>query len=192
MDQYIPESSPQPGQIDFIRWNLDRREFPVSVSEFDQILLLDIIEHLKEPEVFMDELRFAAVCKRPEVVITTANIGFIVIRLMLLLGQFNYGKKGILDATHTRLFTFRSLSDLLQQSGYKVLEVRGIPAPFPKAIGDNFLSRFLLRANEALIKLSKGLFSYQIFVRAEAKPTVHNLLHETLDNSANLRQTVAA
>ncbi|HEY8671493.1 MAG TPA: methyltransferase domain-containing protein, partial [Terriglobales bacterium] len=192
MDQYIPASSPEPGKIDFIRWDLDRKEFPVNVSEFNQIFMLDIIEHLKEPELFMDELRFAALCKRPEVVITTANIGFIVIRLMLLLGQFNYGKKGILDATHTRLFTFRSLSDLLQQSGYKVLEVRGIPAPFPKAIGDNFLSRFLLRANEALIKLSKGLFSYQIFVRAEAKPTVHNLLHETLDNSANLRQTVAA
>jgi hypothetical protein len=140
----------------------------------------------------MDELRFAALCKRPEVVMTTANIGFLVTRLMLLLGQFNYGRKGILDATHTRLFTFRSLCDLLRQSGYKILEVRGIPAPFPKAIGYNFVSRFLLRANEALIGVSKGLFSYQIFVRAEAKPTVHNLLHETLDNSASLRRAVAA
>ncbi|MFL6590180.1 MAG: glycosyltransferase, partial [Chthoniobacterales bacterium] len=73
MDQYVPNSSPD-ARIDFIRWNLDRPEFPVSVSGFDQILMLDIIEHLKEPERFMDELRFAAVCKRPEIVITTANI----------------------------------------------------------------------------------------------------------------------
>ena len=175
LDQSVPENSPEFGKIEFIRWNLDRKEFPVSVSEFDQIFMLDIIEHLKEPEAFMDELRFAALCKRPEVVMTTANIGFLVTRLMLLLGQFNYGKKGILDATHIRLFTFRSLSDLLKQSGLQNLEVRGIPAPFPKAIGDNFVSRFLLRANELLIRVSKGLFSYQIFVRAEAKPTVHNL-----------------
>jgi glycosyltransferase involved in cell wall biosynthesis len=192
MDQSIPKESPEPGRIDFIRWNLDRKEFPVNVSVFDQILLLDIIEHLKEPELFMDELRFAAICKRPEVVITTANIGFLVTRLMLLLGQFNYGKKGILDATHTRLFTFRSLSDLLKQSGYKILEVRGIPAPVPKAIGDNFLSRFLLRVNEWLIRISKGLFSYQIFVRVEAKPTVDHLLHETIDQSTSLRRTIAA
>lgn len=192
MDQYIPKDSPEPGKIDFIRWNLDRKEFPVNISTFDQILLLDIIEHLKEPDVFLDELRFAAVCKRPEVVLTTANIGFIVTRLMLLLGQFNYGKKGILDATHTRLFTFRSLSDLLKQSGYKILEVRGIPAPVPKAIGNNFLSRLLLRVNEWLIRISKGLFSYQIFVRAEAKPTVDHLLHETIDQSTTLRRTVAA
>ena len=31
-----------PGGLDFIRWNLDRKEFPVNVSDFDQILLLDI------------------------------------------------------------------------------------------------------------------------------------------------------
>ena len=85
MDQYVPEVSVQPGQIDFIRWNLDRKEFPVNVSVFDQILMLDIIEHLKEPERFMDELRCAAACKRPEVIITTANIGFAVTRFMLLL-----------------------------------------------------------------------------------------------------------
>ena len=139
---------------------------------------------------FMDELRFAAVCKRPEIIITTANIGFFVTRLMLLFGQFNYGRKGILDATHTRLFTFRSLEALLEQSGYKILEVRGIPAPFPKAIGENFVSRLSARLNQVLIRVSKGLFSYQIFVRAEAKPTVHNLLRETIESSTVLRGSV--
>lgn len=189
MDQYAPPSATTNDGIDFIRWNLDRPEFPVNVSAFDQIMMLDIIEHLKEPERFMDELRFAAVCKRPEVVITTANIGFFVTRLMLFFGQFNYGRKGILDATHTRLFTFRSLKALLDQSGYNVLEVRGIPAPFPKAIGNNPVSRFFIGMNEALIRLSKGLFSYQIFVRAVAKPTVHNLLGETIEASDRLRES---
>ncbi len=189
MDQYIPKIAGASETIDFIKWNLDRREFPVNVSQFDQIFMLDIIEHLKEPEIFMDELRFAAACKRPEVVLTTANIGFLITRAMLFFGQFNYGKKGVLDATHTRLFTFRSLRDLLDQSGYKILEERGIPAPFPKAIGDNWFSRLLLRVNEVLIRVSKGLFAYQIFVRAAANPTVNNLLAETIDSSARLRHS---
>jgi glycosyltransferase involved in cell wall biosynthesis len=191
MDQRVPASSPIEG-LDFIEWNLDRKEFPVDVSRFDQIMMLDIIEHLKEPERFMDELRFAAVCKRPEVIITTANVGFFITRLMLLAGQFNYGRKGILDATHTRLFTFRSLCELLDQAGYKLLELRGIPAPFPKAIGNNMLSRLLVRANELLIRMSKGLFAYQILARAEAKPTVNNLLAETIATSDQLRQAAAA
>jgi hypothetical protein len=159
----------------------------VNVSEFDQIFLLDIIEHLKDPGHFMDELRFAAACSRPEIVLTTANIGFWATRLMLLLGQFNYGKKGILDVTHTRLFTFRSIRELLKQSGYKILEVRGIPAPFPVALGKNFFARSLVYLNTVFIRLSKGLFSYQIFVRAEAMPTVNNLLHETISGSDALK-----
>jgi hypothetical protein len=44
---------------------------------------------------------------------------------MLLLGEFNYVKKGILDVTHTHLFTFRSMRELLKQSGYQILETRG-------------------------------------------------------------------
>jgi glycosyltransferase involved in cell wall biosynthesis len=192
MDRYVPDPAERPEQVNFIRWDLDRKEFPVNVSQFDQIFMLDIIEHLKRPEDFMDELRFATGCKRPEVIITTANIGFFATRLMLLLGQFNYGKKGILDATHTRLFTFRSLRELLRQSGYKILEVRGIPAPYPKALGTNFISRLLVWANEKLISLSRSFFSYQIFVRAQALPTVNNLLCETINTSQELRQKRAA
>ncbi len=190
MDRHAPPTNNAPEQIQFIRWDLDRREFPVNVSQFDQIFLLDIIEHLKEPGHFMDELRFATGCKRPEIILTTANVGFFATRLMLLFGQFNYGKKGILDITHTRLFTFRSMRELLMQSGYKILEVRGIPAPFPVAIGNNIVSRALLRLNIALIRISKGLFAYQIFIRAEAMPTVNNLLHETISSSEALRTAV--
>ena len=190
MDRHIPVATDKQNNIDFIRWDLDRPEFPVNVSQFDQIFLLDIVEHLKEPGHFMDELRFATGCKRPEIVLTTANIGFIATRLMLLLGQFNYGKKGILDNTHTRLFTFRSVGELLTQSGYKILEVRGIPAPFPIAIGDNMIARLLLRLNRALIRLSKGLFAYQMFVRAEALPTVNNLLRQTMSGSETLKAEV--
>jgi glycosyltransferase involved in cell wall biosynthesis len=187
MDQCIPADSLEADGIDFIRWNLNRPEFPVDVSGFDQIMMLDIIEHLKEPEKFMDELRFAAICKRPELIITTANIGFFITRVMLFFGQFNYGRRGILDATHRRLFTFRSLGALLEQSGYKILEIRGIPAPFPLAIGMNFWSRTLVKLNGVLIKFWKGLFAYQIYIRARALPESRHLLKETISGSAALR-----
>ena len=192
MDRYTPPTPLGPVRPKFIRWDLDRREFPVNVSEFDQIFLLDIIEHLKAPEEFMDELRFATGCKRPELVMTTANIGFIATRLMLFFGQFNYGKRGILDATHTRLFTFRSMQELLEQAGYKITEMRGIPAPFPKALGLNWLTRLLVRLNAVLIRVARGLFSYQIFVRAQALPTVNNLLAETIDTTEKLREAALA
>jgi hypothetical protein len=82
------------------------------------------------------------------------------------------------------------MRELLKQSGYKILEVRGIPAPFPVALGKNFVARTLLHLNSGLIRLSKGLFAYQIFIRAEAKPTVNNLLRETISGSSALKAEV--
>ncbi len=169
-----------------------RGSFPVDVSRFDQIYLLDVIEHLHEPERFMEELRFAARRHRPEVVLTTANVGFFVTRLMLFFGQFNYGRRGILDRTHRRLFTFGSLQTMLEQSGYKMIETRGVPAPFPLAVKQGGLSRFLLRCNEALLRVSRGWFSYQIFVRAQALPSVHHLLAHTVETSDRLREASIA
>ena len=185
VDQYVRTATLPNVLVE--QWNLEAGEIPVDVSQFDQIFLLDVIEHLKEPEVFMEKLRAAAARKRPEIVISTANIAFFVTRLMLLLGHFNYGRKGILDRTHTRLFTFNSLRELLQQTGYEIAETRGIPAPFPKALGVNALGRGLVRLNELLLGIFRGLFSYQIFIRARALPTVPTLLGETVAASAALK-----
>jgi hypothetical protein len=109
---------------------------------------------------------------------------------MLLLGQFNYGKRGILDMTHTRLFTFSSLRRLLEQRGFQMIELRGIPAPFPLALGDNLLSRFLVAVNNACIRLFPRLFSYQILVVAAPKPSLELLLQRAITESSARTHTL--
>ena len=84
-------------------------------------------------------------------------------RFMLLLGYFNYGKRGILDKTHTRLFTFDSFKKTIENSNFKIESVKGIPAPIPLAIGENLISKILIKFNDILIKLWRRMFSYQIF-----------------------------
>jgi hypothetical protein len=103
---------------------------------------------------------------------------------MLLAGQFNYGKSGILDRTHTRLLSFRSTRHLLRDSGFRIKSVRGVPAPFPKVLGDGRLGHLAVKANLALIKVSKTLFSYQIYVEADTTPDVHFVLRDTQEKSA--------
>jgi glycosyltransferase involved in cell wall biosynthesis len=161
----------------FIEHDLDDHKLPVTLNYFDYILLLDVIEHLKDPEGFLSELhKQTGSIDGQKIVITTGNVAFLVIRLMLFLGSFNYGRKGILDLTHTRLFTFRSLRILLEESGFHIVEERGIPAPFPTALGDGRLSRALIKLNNWLIRLAKGPFSYQIFFAVEPTPSVDHLL----------------
>jgi hypothetical protein len=163
---------------------------PSNLAQFDQILLMDLIEHLHDPESFMDELRQKTGARCPEVIMTASNVAFFVTRIMLALGQFNYSRKGILGLGHRRLFTFPSLRSLLEQAGYEVLEARGVPAPFPLAIGMNRRSRALLAINKALLKISKSLFAYQICLRARALPDAQHLLKETISGSAALRAEV--
>src|SRR5439155_18675001 len=119
----------------------------------DYILLLDIIEHLRSPERFLDSLRYSkAGDGNVKLIVSTGNIGFFLTRLALVFGWFNYGPRGILDLTHTRLFTFATMRNLLEQSGYQIEEVRGVRAPFPLAFGEGMLANIALAINKVLIK----------------------------------------
>jgi glycosyltransferase involved in cell wall biosynthesis len=165
---------------------------PVNLPEYDQILLMDLIEHLHDPESFLDELRLKTKGRRPEVVITAANVAFFITRFMLLFGQFNYSRKGILGLGHRRLFTFKTLRSSLEQAGYEILEERGVPAPFPLALARKRWSAALLKLNQLLLRFSKTLFAYQICVRARALPDSRHLLKETISSSKTLRSEVLA
>jgi hypothetical protein len=69
------------------------------------------------------------------------------------------------------------------QAGFDIVETRGVPAPFPLAIGDNFVSRALLAMNRMAIHVSRGLFAYQIFMRVTAQPTLELLLRDAESQS---------
>ena len=148
-------------------------------SKFDYIIFLDVIEHLKNPEKFMTLLK-EKIDKNPKIkiIISTPNIGFIIIRLMLLFGSFNYGNRGILDKTHTRLFTFSSFRNLLLQSGFRITKTSGIPAPLPMVTGNKFFGKLLIKINQLLIHISKKLFSYQIYCEIKPEISIDLLLEQ--------------
>lgn len=176
------EDSAMRGSYDaFYPMDIDRPDFgALATQHFDSILLLDVLERLQTPEDFMTQLHAWSAVDNPRIIITTANVAFFTQRFMLLLGQFNYGRRGTLDMTHKRLFTFASLKRLLEGTGFNIIEVQGIPAPFPLAMGDGPLARALLKINLFLIKISKGLFSYQIAVSARPVPTLELLVQHAI------------
>jgi hypothetical protein len=185
MDLFEPDSSFSTN--DYIQHDLNKNKWPIMLDEYDYLLLLDVIEHLVSPEKFIDNLRTNLENTRKiRIHASTGNIGFIITRLMLVLGQFNYGKRGILDLTHTRLFTFNSFRRLFEQAGFDVLEVQGVPAPFPFVLGDKWMSHLLIKINQLMIKLSKSLFSYQIFLVARPRPSLNYLLR-TAQHNAEVR-----
>ena len=102
----------------------------VKEGGFDVVLMLDVLEHLSAPERFLLQLSSVSYRRAPRFVCSTANVAFLAVRLMLLLGHFNYGERGILDVTHKRLFSVHTFRNLLEQTGFLVRREIFIPFPF--------------------------------------------------------------
>lgn len=165
------------GLDNYTQIDLDVQNHAFPVHGYDCILLLDVLEHLRQPETLLAYLRVESGPQpKPMVLISIPNVAFFIIRLRLLCGSFHYGKLGILDLTHTRLFTEKSIIALLARNGYCVESIAGVPPPYPKAIGKNVVSRTLLVVNQWCIALSRRLFSYQLLIVARPKPTLEDLL----------------
>jgi glycosyltransferase involved in cell wall biosynthesis len=174
--QILPQT--KQNSLKCIEVDLEKYDFSDDFGKVNYILALDIIEHLKSPERFFEAVRRRFCADAPTLIITTGNIAFLPLRVSLLFAGFHYGRRGILDMDHARLFTLSSLNRTLELAGYKVVGKFGLPAPFPLALGNGISAKILLLINRTLIAVSKGLFSYQIAVIAKPLPTLERLLDD--------------
>lgn len=140
-------------------------------KQFDRVLLLDVLEHLPDPERLLQRAREVL---RPsgQIIVSLPNIANISVRFLLLLGRFDYTERGILDRTHLRFFTRGTARRLLEQAGLEILEERMTLIPVELAVGlshKNPVARLLNRILAGFTALMPGLFGYQIMFRARRK-----------------------
>lgn len=164
----------------FHRADLERDPIPVDPFDYDAVLLLDVIEHLAEPEQFLLGLRnrsrrLDVSHPAPVVIVSTPNVAFAGVRLNLLFGRFSYAERGILDITHKRLFTRSTLLDALRDCGYGVEEVHAVPVPF-EAVLPGRIGRTLTRIASAFARLRPTLFAFQTLVVCRPRPSVAQIL----------------
>lgn len=139
--------------------DVETMELPFEAHSFDVVLCGDLIEHLREPERFLTRVRTLI---RPggRLVLTTPNVANWAIRLALLAGRWRYTQRGILDRSHTHLFTKKTLEQTLERAGYRILEL-DVTAPVP-VIGSPSVERIA----HAIARLRPSLLAYQFVVAA--------------------------
>jgi glycosyltransferase involved in cell wall biosynthesis len=177
----------------FIRWELDLGFPHVRLEDYDYVLLLDVIEHLDNPERFVAELaERAGSAPHVTIIASTGNVAFLPMRINLLFGKFNYGKRGILDRTHKRLFTFSTFRSLFQRSGFVTVARKGTPPPFPLVLGDGKVAQVLLAISSLMIGFARSLFSFQIIFVFKPRPSLRYLLDAAIDAAMKKREAVPA
>ena len=167
----------------FITHDLERAELPVDPFAYNLVLLLDVLEHLANPEQFLLGLRHKSRTLGPgkeatRLVISTPNVAFAAIRMNLLFGRFNYAERGILDITHKRLFTWSSLLATLRDCGYRVERTIPIGVPF-EAVLPGPVGEALGRACDGLARTWPALFAFQVMVVCVPLPGVQHVLRAT-------------
>jgi len=165
IDRRKPEGEPP---CEIIQRDIeDGIDLPVG-REFDRVLFLDVLEHLKEPDRALREAR-RYMKEGGRLVVSLPNVAHWSVRFSLLFGRFHYGQKGILDKTHLHFYTLSTARQLLREANYRVLETRTTPLPlidtFP-AFRSPFL-RWIHWIDVVLSRVLRGLFAYQFIFTAE-------------------------
>jgi 2-polyprenyl-3-methyl-5-hydroxy-6-metoxy-1,4-benzoquinol methylase len=137
-------------------------------SNADAIVCGDVIEHLRDAPALLRLIR-ESLAADGYLFVSVPNIANITVRLGLLFGIFEYRDRGILDNTHLRFYTMRTIRRDLETAGFHIVAVRGSSVPLRLIIG-RYTPEFLLRIGESLLtmvtRMWESLFAYQIIIVA--------------------------
>ena len=153
-----------------ITLNLDR-EIPLGEGPFDVIVYGDVLEHLVDPLRVLVELD-RSLGPGGFVIISVPNVAHLWIRLLLLVGRFDYLDRGILDHSHLRFFTERSLRAMLADAGLSVERFSATPAPLYQILPVSWHRRWVAAThsiNAVIAQKVRRLLGYQFIVLAHPK-----------------------
>jgi SAM-dependent methyltransferase len=145
-----------------IQSDIEKWEGPDNCVTFDYILMADILEHVFDPEAVVRKL-MTYLKPTGKIIICIPNVAHLYIRMKLLFGCWDYQDYGIMDRTHIRFFTKKSLQDLVINVGIEHFKITPVVLPWPLIIPNNrelFQSTMIL-CDSIATKICPNMFAYQ-------------------------------
>ena len=100
--------------------DVERDILPFSKGFFDCILCGDVLEHLVDPwSVLISHKKILA--DNGAIICSIPNIRFYrVLKSLIFRGRWDYTDLGILDRTHLRFFTIKTIEDMFRETGFEI------------------------------------------------------------------------
>lgn len=140
-------------------------------EKYDYIVCADVIEHIKNSEILVDRLCLL-LKDNGCMIFSVPNVAHIGIIIGLIGGEFNYSKEGLLDETHIKFFTLKSILDYFARHSLVPIKIMRVKVPLESSefrsidstvMPDNFL-RYLRGLGES--------DTYQFIIKAKIKESV--------------------
>mgnify|MGYP004702563295 CR=1 FL=1 len=161
-----------PRSVRLVEADLDEGVPPLG-ERFDFIVCADVLEHLREPEARLLELR-RMLAPGGRLLASLPNSGHAWFRWNVLLGRFPQDDRGLFDRTHLHFYTWRGWVELFARSGFSVerLESSGVPVSLAlPRWRETAPVRGMERLSFLSARLWKTLFAYQFVVTARPETT---------------------
>jgi len=133
--------------------------------DYDILLACDVIEHLVDPTLLLNEAR-QRIRASGLALICVPNFSHWYPRFRTLFGLFGYDQRGILDNSHLRFFTKRSLRRTIEQAGFEIRSIEPIGLPFDVLGVSKGWRRGVVWLEKMLISIWPKMFAYQWLVEA--------------------------
>jgi glycosyltransferase involved in cell wall biosynthesis len=153
----------------FFKADLNQGIPPEVGSDFDLVLAADVLEHLARPGVLLEQIR-EVLAPDGTAIFCVPNIAHWYPRARVVLGKFDYDQRGILDSTHLRFFTRRSIKRLVERRGFTIRRIEPVGLPLDALGAEGGSSKVVRLVDQFLLTFWPTLFGYQFII--EATPTV--------------------
>jgi 2-polyprenyl-3-methyl-5-hydroxy-6-metoxy-1,4-benzoquinol methylase len=156
----------------FIQGDLDKGLPPDLDAEgpFDVVLAADVLEHVRAPELVLDQSR-DLLAPRGILVASVPNFGHWYARGRTALGLFDYDQRGIFDNGHVRFFTRGGFLRRLRAAGFVIVRDEATCLPLNALTrSEGILVRAVRAVDGLAVSVRPTLFGYQFVCQCEVRP----------------------
>lgn len=119
------EAARASGHFDVVLDGYYPNHLPDSESVFDLICFNDVLEHTIDPWEVLVQTK-SHLTRGGHVLACIPNVQYAPVMWNLIRGDFTYTESGIMDKTHLRFFTHRTMNEMFESCGYRIVASEGV------------------------------------------------------------------